>query len=550
MKVNFESLSGAYKRYLRNAVEGRVVTRFPPEPSGYLHIGHAKAACLNYHYAKLYKGRMLMRFDDTNPAKEKTEFEDAILADLKRMDITPDAIVRTSDHFELIIEKAGWCIENGLAYCDNTPAEEINKLRAGKQPSPLRESTPEQNMAIWQGMLRGEHTDYCLRAKIDYKSNNGCLRDPVIFRHCTTPHQATGDKYKVYPTYDFACPIVDAADGVTHALRTNEYADRNPQYKWFLEHLQLTPVEIEDYSRLGFKYSTLSKRKLGSMVASGAVEGWDDPRFPTLRGILRRGMQVGALVQFMIEQGPSKNANLMEWDRIWATNRTYVDPIAVKLFAVPKDSVARVVLVNLPADFREEVDVPRHPGNPALGQRRLVRQSTVFAELEDIKALKPEARFVLMKWGVCRALSIENEDDGLVCRADFLPDDTNFKDAAKLTWVPADVKECAEVSLIEYGHILAVEKLDTQKLEKENGYFETVINHDSRFVRRFWAEKAITDLELDDCLQFERRCYGRVDRKSTEDQSLDVILIPDGKSKTMSGLSAQVNPKDIAKGRS
>lgn len=548
-KANLENLSGTYKRYLKNAVEGCVVTRFPPEPSGYLHIGHVKAVCLNYHYAKLYKGKMIMRFDDTNPSKEKTEYEHAIIEDLRRLEIVPDAIVRTSDHFKLLQAKAAWCIERGLAYCDNTPAEEINKLRKDKKPSPLRETSVEENMRVWERMLAGECKDYCLRAKIDFLSNNGCMRDPVIFRHCDEPHQTTGTRYKLYPTYDFACPIIDSTDGVTHALRTNEYADRNPQYKWFLEKLELNPVEIEDYSRLDFKFTTLSKSKLGKLIKTGAIDGWDDPRFPTLRGILRHGMQIDNLVQFMIEQGPSKNNNLMEWDRIWAMNKNCVEPIAAKFSAIPLGSTARIVLDNLPPDHCEQEDVPLHPKNAALGVKSVSRTREVLVELEDAQRLKFDEKFLLMKWGVCQVKSIAQEEGEIICHAQYLPEDTNFKDPVRLHWLPANPQLTIQINLIELGHILTVEKPDKNKIS-DNNYFDSIINTESKFTTHFLTEKAVEELEVGACLQFERRCYGRVDRKEKKSTGteIDIILIPEGRSKTTSGLSTKVDPKIIAKG--
>ena len=302
---DLEKQYAKYHNVLKNAVDGEVVTRFPPEPSGYLHIGHVKAALLNYHYAKMYHGKMVLRFDDTNPSKEKHEFVESIMEDLKTLGVSHGKFSYTSDYFDMIINHARDLIKRDLAYVDNTDVETMRKQRFDKVESECRSFAPEKNLEIFEKMLMGEADDFCLRAKIDMKSNNGCLRDPVLGRTNRTPHQRTGKKYIFYPTYDFACPIVDSVEGVTHAMRTNEYADRIPQYFWVIESLKLRKPEIYEYSRLNLEYTCLSKRKLQWFVDTKRVDGWDDPRFPTVRGVIRKGIRVETLTEFMLEQAPS-----------------------------------------------------------------------------------------------------------------------------------------------------------------------------------------------------------------------------------------------------
>lgn len=203
-----------------------------------------------------------------------------------------DTLSHTSDHFDLILEKCTQFIKEGKAYADNTEHELMKKQRMDGIESSCRNNSIEENLRIWNELLEGRMKEYCIRAKVDMQCKNKCMRDPVIFRHCETPHQRTGSKYKVYPTYDFACPIVDSVEGVTHALRSNEYADRNHLYNWFLTNLGLRKVNIYDFSRINFVSTTLSKRKLGWFVENNLVDGWSDPRFPTVKGILRRGMLI------------------------------------------------------------------------------------------------------------------------------------------------------------------------------------------------------------------------------------------------------------------
>jgi len=287
-----------------------VVTRFPPEPSGYLHIGHIKAAMMNFHYSRMWGGKMILRFDDTNPINEKLEFVDNILRDLKTLEITPDQVSYSSDYFDQIIGFARQLITQGNVYADNTPADQMKEERDAGVESKNRENSVEQNMKLFDDMLSGATQTYCLRAKLNMQDKVKCLRDPVLFRCKNEPHHRTGDKYKAYPTYDLACPVIDSIEGVSHALRTIEYRDRNALYAWVQKVLGIRPVVIYDFSKLCLKSTLLSKRKLRWFVEEGKVDGWSDPRFPTVQGIMRKGMTVECLKQFMLEQGPSQNTNM------------------------------------------------------------------------------------------------------------------------------------------------------------------------------------------------------------------------------------------------
>ena len=330
---------GSFDIGLQNAKIGQVVTRFPPEPSGYLHIGHAKAALLNQYFAQEYKGKLIVRFDDTNPSKEKVEFEESIKEDLKLIGVVGDVVTHTSDWFDKIYELAIFLIKKGLAYADDTDQQTMRDERMHGRPSKHRDDSIDDNLRHFDEMKLGseEGQRWCLRAKISVDDANKALRDPVIYRCNLIPHARTGDKWKIYPTYDFACPIVDSVEGVTHALRTNEYRDRNPQYEWFLKALELRHVHIWDYSRLNFVYTLLSKRKLQWFVDQGIVRGWDDPRFPTVRGVRRRGLTVEALKKYILMQGASQRILLLEWDKLWALNKAVIDPIAPRHVAVNSD---------------------------------------------------------------------------------------------------------------------------------------------------------------------------------------------------------------------
>ena len=296
-----EAIYKNFEGILEGAEHGKVVTRFPPEPSGFLHIGHVKASMLNYHYAKIYGGKMILRFDDTNPGNESDEFVQNIQRDLKTMEIYPDEITHTSDWFPKIQEYMEKLINLGLAYSDNGSAEEMKDQRDNGIESTHRNKDPKETLECFRKMLKGEAQGWCIRGKMNMQDKFKCLRDPVFYRTKAGTHHRQGDKYKAYPTYDFACPIVDSVEGITHALRSIEYHDRNNGYHWLQKVLELRPVVIYDFSRLNLVSTILSKRHLKWFVQEGIAEGWFDPRFPTVQGIMRRGMTPPALVKFMLE---------------------------------------------------------------------------------------------------------------------------------------------------------------------------------------------------------------------------------------------------------
>ena len=377
--------------FLPGAEKGKVVTRFAPEPSGYLHIGHVKAAMLCYYCAKHFGGKMILRFDDTNPSKEKGEFLESIKADLKRLEIIPDSISYSSDHFPKLRELMTTLIKEGKAYCDNIEPEKMREDRMNGVKSEKRDTSVEENLKVWQEMQgdnpSAEIKKYCIRGKIDYQNANKCLRDPVFYRFTEEKHDRYPENYHLFPCYDFACPCIDSIEGVTHAMRANEYSDRIAMYEWVQDALKLRKVNIYEFSRLNLIQTVLSKRYLKWFVETGRVEGWDDPRFPTVQGIIRRGLLPQALKDFCLEQGASKKTNLMEWDKIYAINRNYIDPIAKRYFAVNVEGAVNLIIDNM-EDKVEEVEVDWHQKNKELGKRIQKRYNKLVIEKEDANLLK------------------------------------------------------------------------------------------------------------------------------------------------------------------
>jgi len=531
---------GSFDINLPGASMGQVCTRFPPEPSGYLHIGHVKAALLNDYFARTYQGKLVLRFDDTNPTKEKEEFVENIYKDLETLGVKYHVVTHTSDSFELILKECTRMIKEGKAYVDNTPLEQMRAERGEGVASKCRSHTVEENLRLWQAMqdFTEEGQKCCVRAKIDIAHNNKCMRDPVMYRCNEAAHHRTGTKYKVYPTYDFACPIVDSLEGVTHALRSSEYHDRAEQYYWFIDALGVRKVHIWDFSRLNFVYTLLSKRKLQWFVDQGKVEGWFDPRFPTVQGILRRGMTVQALREFILMQGASKATNLMNWDKIWALNRSIIDPTAARYTAIGQDNSVEFHL----NDQKETsvFTVPKHPKNKELGTKPLIKSGVVLLEQDDASRMTEGEEITLMNWGNAIVEKIVKDANGKVVR---LEGKTNLqgdvsKTDKKVTWLatgPALAADLVPISIVEFDHLITTEKLD------EGADFTAVLREQTRFETAALGEPNLRALNKGDIVQLNRRGFAIVDRiYQDSNKPLVMFMIPDGKEKSMSALSTKV----------
>ncbi|GLB34771.1 putative class-I aminoacyl-tRNA synthetase family protein [Lyophyllum shimeji] len=526
-KARSNKTAAGFALGLQNAVDGQVVTRFPPEPSGYLHIGHTKAAILNQYFAKMYHGKLIIRFDDTNPTKERTEFEETILEDLRLLDIQGDRVTHTSDYFETLYDYAIQVIKSGKAYTDDTPQQQMRDERFAGTASAHRDDSVEDNLRHFDEMKAGteEGLRWCLRAKISVDDPNKALRDPVIYRCNLLPHHRTGDKWKIYPTYDFACPIVDSIEGVTHALRTNEYRDRNPQYHWMTDALGLRKVNIWDFSRLNFIYTLLSKRKLHDFVNKGLVRGWDDPRFPTVRGIRRRGMTVEALTQFMLSQGPSQAVVSLEWDSIWTLNKKIIDPVAPRHWAILKNKSTPVTIKGGPTS-PEVKSLPKHKKNPEIGEKKTVYASSILIEQEDAQSLEDQEEITLMDWGnaIVRSKTVDATGQVTAIEMDLHLEGDFRKTKKKITWLPqpTDAHPLAPVTLIDYDYLITKKKLE------ENDDVADFITPVTEFREDAFADANVNDLKKGDIIQFERKGYYIFDGEA--DGVKEFIVIPDGRA--------------------
>ncbi|KAK7086374.1 hypothetical protein SK128_012176 [Halocaridina rubra] len=511
---------------------GEVVVRFPPEASGYLHIGHAKAALLNQYYQQNFKGKLVMRFDDTNPEKEKADYEKVILEDLELLEIKPDIFTHTSDHFDRMLEMCTNLIKQGLAYCDDTDAETMKKEREERKEGKNFNNSVEKNLAMWAEMQKG--TPYgqscCVRAKIDMKSDNGCMRDPTIYRCKDEPHVKTGTKYKVYPTYDFACPIVDSVEGVTHALRTTEYHDRDDQYFWFIEKLGLRNLHIYEYSRLNMNNTVLSKRKLTWFVDEGLVDSWDDPRFPTVRGIIRKGMTVEGLKDFIVAQGSSRSVVNMEWDKIWAFNKKVIDRIAPRYTALQGD----LIPVNVVGASEEASTAQKHPKDPAIGTKKVWRGPRIFIEATDAGDLQEGENATFINWGNLLIKNIKKVN-GKIESVDAEPnlENTDFKKTLKLTWL-ADTPNAPFTPVV----CVYFDNLISKSVLGKDENFKDFIGHNTRAEVKMVGDTELQTLAIGDIIQLQRKGFFRVDEaykplglSTCKEQPIVLFSIPDGHSK-------------------
>ncbi|XP_069624579.1 bifunctional glutamate/proline--tRNA ligase isoform X2 [Ranitomeya imitator] len=521
---------------LPGAEMGKVIVRFPPEASGYLHIGHAKAALLNQHYQVNFKGKLIMRFDDTNPEKEKEDFEKVILEDVSMLQIKPNQFTYTSDHFERITEYAEKLIREGKAYVDDTPAEQMKAEREQRIESKHRSNSVEKNQQMWEEMKKGSEFGQtcCLRAKIDMNSNNGCMRDPTLFRCKTQPHPRTGSKYNIYPTYDFACPIVDSVEGVTHALRTTEYHDRDEQFYWIIDALGIRKPYIWEYSRLNLNNTVLSKRKLTWFVNEGLVDGWDDPRFPTVRGVLRRGMTVEGLKQFIAAQGSSRSVVNMEWDKIWAFNKKVIDPIAPRYNALLK---SQVVPVNIPGAQEGVTEVAKHPKNAEVGVKSVWYGPRVLIEGADAETLSEGEMVTFINWGNLIITKIHRDSSGKITSLDaqLNLENKDYKKTTKITWL-ADTHKAplTPTVCVNYDHLI------TKPVLGKEEDFKQYINRSSKQEEVMLGDPCLKTLKKGDIIQLQRRGFYICDEtyepfspNSCMEAPCVLIYIPDGHTKEM-----------------
>lgn len=514
---------------LENGVNTRVQTRFPPEPNGYLHIGHAKAICINFSTAKKYNGICNLRLDDTNPSKEDVEYVDSIKEDIKWLGFEWKNCYYASSYFDFIYECAIKLIKKGKAYVDDLSPDEIREYRGtltepGKN-SPYRERSVEENLELFKRMTDGEFPNGAkvLRAKIDMTSPNLNMRDPIIYRISHTHHHQTGDRWCVYPMYDFAHPLSDAKEKVTYSLCSLEFENHRPLYNWFIDEIgfEEPPRQIE-FARLNLNYCVTSKRKCLDLVESGTVSGWDDPRMVTLCGMRRRGYPPEAVRDFIDRIGVSKADSVVDYGLLEACVRDNLNANAPRAMAVLRP--LKVVIDNYPEGQTETLDVEVHPDHPEMGTRKVTFGREIFVEREDFMIEPVKKYFRLFPGNEVRLKSAyfvkctgyDLDENGEVaclhCTYDPASKGGNSPDGRKvkgtLHWVSKD--DCVKAEVRLYDRLFKTEKPEDLKED---------LNPDSLTVLEdCLIEGGIKGTKPGDVFQFMRQGYFCVDKDSTDDK--------------------------------
>ncbi|ELP5900202.1 glutamine--tRNA ligase [Vibrio vulnificus] len=511
-----------------------VHTRFPPEPNGYLHIGHAKSICLNFGIAQDYQGKCNLRFDDTNPEKEDIEYVESIKNDVSWLGFEwDDEICYSSNYFDKLYEYAVELINKGLAYVDELSPEQIREYRgtltAPGKPSPYRDRSAEENLALFEKMRDGgfEEGKACLRAKIDMASSFIVMRDPVLYRVRFASHHQTGDKWCIYPMYDFTHCISDALEGITHSICTLEFMDNRRLYDWVLDNITIDcrPHQYE-FSRLNLEYTVMSKRKLNQLVTEKLVNGWDDPRMPTISGLRRRGFTPASIREFCKRIGVTKQENMIEFSSLESCIRDDLNENAPRAMAV-LDPV-KLVIENFPAGELENLTVANHPNKPEMGEREVPFSREIWIEREDFReeANKKYKRLVLgsevrLRGAyVIKAERVEKDAEGnittIFCTYDSETLGVNPADGRKVRgvihWVSADKGVPAEIRLYD--------RLFTVPNPAAADDFASTINPDSLTVMDGFVEPSLVEAEAEKGYQFERMGYFCADSKDSSKEHL------------------------------
>jgi len=500
----------------------KVVVRFAPEPSGCLHIGHAKPILLNQVIKEDFDGSFILRFDDTNPKKETTDFHDSIIKDIESLGIDIDLRTYTSNYFDFILEQCSILIDNGDAYLDCTEENKMKEQRLNKVPSEYRNTNNKDNLKIFnEEFINNNKSKWCVRAKIDYKNNNGCLRDPVIYRACDKKHIKHGYKYNVYPTYDFCCPIVDYLENISHALRANEYRDHYEIYKWVIRKLNLLLPSVIHFSKLKFQNTVMSKRYLKYIVENNIVDGWDDPRLPTIKGLFKAGLTYQALKDYVISMGINNNSSLPSWDKLWAINKKIIDKYIPRYSSIDSNKYTKLIVEGFPDDPNFTINGVLHPKNKELGKRRIYKYKEIIINQYDSSLLEEGDRVGLLRCSVIeidKIVKLNGETDYILCNVSH---DPNFKTTKyKINWLACSTLSNELYDVYTYGPLLIKENME------DNDSLDDIINKNSKGNYKLIIERCINDLPEGSIIQLERRGYFIKWKNGLN-------CIPDGRQKNM-----------------
>ena len=521
-KLNF--LEEIIEKDLAEGKVDSIITRFPPEPNGYLHLGHAKSICLNFGLAQKYGGKTNLRYDDTNPTKEDTEYVDSIKEDIKWLGFQWDKELYASDYFDQLYAWAEELIQRGLAYVDDQNQEEI---RAGRgtvdkpgTPSPWRDRSVEENLKLFREMKAGKYAEgeKVLRAKIDMAHPNMMFRDPLLYRIKFAHHHRTGDKWCIYPMYDFTHGQCDSIEHITHSICTLEFDVHRPLYDWFIETLGIYPSHQYEFARLNLTYTLMSKRKLLELVQKGLVSGWDDPRMPTLCGVRRRGYTAKALRMFCDKIGVSKRDQLMDLQLLeWCVRQDLNE--RANRYMVVQDPV-KLTITNWPEGKVEWFDCPLNPADPEGAKRRVPFTGELLIDRADFMEdapkkffrLKPDGEVRLKYTYIIKCNEVVKDENGevveLKCTYDPSPEYRSVK--GTIHWVSA--AHAKEMEVRNYDKLFTLADMSQVPEDKD---YKDFLNPESLIIGKGWAEPALLEDASGIAVQFERTGYYIVDKDST-----------------------------------
>lgn len=518
---------------LKSGKHKSIITRFPPEPNGYLHIGHAKSICLNFGVAKKYGGKTNLRFDDTNPVKEDTEYVESIKEDIKWLGFNWAEEHYASDYFEQLYQWAIELIKKGLAYVDDQTLEEMRENRGTVQTpgkdSPYRNRSVEENLDLFQRMRNGEFEDgsKTLRAKIDMAHTNMHMRDPIMYRILHTHHHKTGDVWPIYPMYDYAHGESDSIENITHSICTLEFDVHRPLYDWFIQQLNIFPSHQYEFARLNLNYTVMSKRKLLQLVKENYVCGWDDPRMPTICGLRRRGYTPESIRNFCEDIGVAKRDNIIDYTRLENALRDDLNKKAQRVMAVLNP--VKLVIDNYP-EQSEELDAINNPEDESAGTRKVSFSKTLFIERDDFMENPPKKYFrmaigqeVRLRYAyIVKCTSVEKDSEGNIttihCEYDPATRGGNTPDGRKVKgtihWVDANNHIEAEVRL--FDRLFQSESPD--KVEEGQTFLDNLNPESLKVLKNCKMEKFLANTKPLDKYQFERLGYFSTDCDTKENR--------------------------------
>ena len=539
MAENIENTEGRSLNFLEEIIENdlssgkhkSILTRFPPEPNGYLHIGHAKSICLNFGLAKKYGGKTNLRFDDTNPVKEDTEYVDSIMEDVKWLGFEWANVFYASDYFDQLYLWAVEMIKKGLAYVDDQSLEEIRKNRGTVTVpgtnSPYRDRSVEENLDLFERMKNGEFADgsKVLRAKIDMAHPNMQFRDPIMYRILHAEHHRTGNKWNIYPMYDYAHGQSDSIENITHSICTLEFDIHRPLYDWFIEKLNIFPSHQYEFARLNINYTVMSKRKLLQLVKENHVNGWDDPRMPTICGFRRRGYTPEAIRNFCERIGVAKRDNVIDYSLLEFSLREHLNKVAPRMMAVLNP--LKVVITNYPENQVENLTAINNPEDESAGTRQVPFSREIYIERDDFMENPPKKYFRLAPGQEVRLRYayfikcdevIKDADGNIVelrCSYDPASKGGNSPDGRKVKgtihWVSAEHAIDAEVRLFDR----LFSKENPEEVEEGQTFLDNINPDSLQVLQHCKLEPELAKAKVMDKMQFERLGYFCVDKDSS-----------------------------------